>query len=174
MEQPAAASASPISSAPAKQFQFHVRGRRQPPDEGTNLLLRPSRKKDPPPAIAFNCNGRGNAHCQRAGHDIRRHPRTSPTNPIAGFFAAGELGPIGRRNFIHGHTPASPCSPRERIEPSHPRARLSTRDKRPARGWMTSAYIAPWPRFCCSPGLAALGKTLSQLSNLGMLLMIVK
>jgi small ligand-binding sensory domain FIST len=23
---------------------------------------------------------------------------------VAGFFAAGELGPIGGRNFIHGHT----------------------------------------------------------------------
>jgi small ligand-binding sensory domain FIST len=24
--------------------------------------------------------------------------------PVAGFFAAGELGPVGDSNFIHGHT----------------------------------------------------------------------
>jgi small ligand-binding sensory domain FIST len=24
--------------------------------------------------------------------------------PVAGFFAAGELGPVGGRNFIHGFT----------------------------------------------------------------------
>jgi len=24
--------------------------------------------------------------------------------PLAGFFAAGELGPVGGRNFVHGFT----------------------------------------------------------------------
>jgi len=24
--------------------------------------------------------------------------------PLAGFFAAGELGPVGGRNFLHGFT----------------------------------------------------------------------
>jgi small ligand-binding sensory domain FIST len=24
--------------------------------------------------------------------------------PISGFFAAGEIGPIGGRSFLHGHT----------------------------------------------------------------------
>jgi small ligand-binding sensory domain FIST len=23
---------------------------------------------------------------------------------LAGFFCAGEIGPVGRRNFVHGHT----------------------------------------------------------------------
>jgi small ligand-binding sensory domain FIST len=27
-----------------------------------------------------------------------------PGTPIAGFFAAGELGPVAGKNFIHGHT----------------------------------------------------------------------
>jgi small ligand-binding sensory domain FIST len=26
--------------------------------------------------------------------------------PIAGFFAAGEIGPIGNQSFLHGHTAA--------------------------------------------------------------------
>jgi small ligand-binding sensory domain FIST len=24
--------------------------------------------------------------------------------PLAGFFAAGEIGPVGERSFLHGHT----------------------------------------------------------------------
>jgi len=24
--------------------------------------------------------------------------------PLAGFFCAGEIGPVGNRNFLHGHT----------------------------------------------------------------------
>ena len=27
-----------------------------------------------------------------------------PQTPVAGFFAAGELGPVGGKNFVHGHT----------------------------------------------------------------------
>jgi small ligand-binding sensory domain FIST len=25
-------------------------------------------------------------------------------NHLAGFFCAGEIGPIGRENYLHGHT----------------------------------------------------------------------
>jgi small ligand-binding sensory domain FIST len=27
-----------------------------------------------------------------------------PATPVAGFFANGEIGPVGGKNFIHGHT----------------------------------------------------------------------
>ena len=28
----------------------------------------------------------------------------SPAVPLAGFFCAGEIGPVGGRNFLHGFT----------------------------------------------------------------------
>jgi len=40
----------------------------------------------------------------RPGHDITMARQLLPGTPIAGFFAAGEFGPVGGRNFIHGHT----------------------------------------------------------------------
>jgi small ligand-binding sensory domain FIST len=39
-----------------------------------------------------------------ACHDIRVAGELMPQTPAAGFFAAGEFGPVGGRNFIHGHT----------------------------------------------------------------------
>jgi small ligand-binding sensory domain FIST len=38
-------------------------------------------------------------------HDARhlRHALGEGT-PVAGFFALGEIGPIGGRNFVHGFT----------------------------------------------------------------------
>jgi small ligand-binding sensory domain FIST len=39
------------------------------------------------------------------GHDVKLlAERLGPRVPVAGFFAAGELGPVGGTNFIHGHT----------------------------------------------------------------------
>jgi small ligand-binding sensory domain FIST len=37
-------------------------------------------------------------------HDISATRAVFANTPIAGFFAAGEVGPVGGRNFIHGHT----------------------------------------------------------------------
>ena len=37
-------------------------------------------------------------------HDIDAAHKAMPGMPVSGFFAAGELGPVGGRNFIHGHT----------------------------------------------------------------------
>jgi small ligand-binding sensory domain FIST len=37
-------------------------------------------------------------------HDIRAARDSVPDLPVAGFFAMGELGPVGGRSYIHGHT----------------------------------------------------------------------
>ena len=37
-------------------------------------------------------------------HDVRTALSVLPGMPLAGFFAMGELGPVGGRSFIHGHT----------------------------------------------------------------------
>ena len=55
--------------------------------------------------LLFSCNGRGQRMFGAPDHDARC-VRTSldAEVPTAGFFAAGEIGPVGGRNFLHGYT----------------------------------------------------------------------
>ena len=55
-------------------------------------------------ALLFSCNGRGTYLFQRPDHDASTVQRELGAIPLAGFFAAGELGPVGGRNFLHGFT----------------------------------------------------------------------
>jgi small ligand-binding sensory domain FIST len=54
--------------------------------------------------LLFSCNGRGQALFGQPGHDIGAVRQAYGSVPVAGFFAAGEFGPVGRRNFLHGFT----------------------------------------------------------------------
>jgi small ligand-binding sensory domain FIST len=55
-------------------------------------------------ALLFSCNGRGQALFGRPDHDVGAVRRAFGDIPVAGFFAAGELGPVAGRNFVHGFT----------------------------------------------------------------------
>jgi small ligand-binding sensory domain FIST len=56
-------------------------------------------------ALLFTCNGRGSRMFEEPNHDISRvQAALAPDVPVAGFFAAGEIGPVGGRNFLHGFT----------------------------------------------------------------------
>lgn len=55
-------------------------------------------------ALLFSCNGRGQALFGQPNHDVGALARAYGQMPVAGFFAAGELGPVGGRNFLHGFT----------------------------------------------------------------------
>jgi small ligand-binding sensory domain FIST len=55
-------------------------------------------------ALLFSCNGRGQALFGQPDHDIGAVHRAFGRVPVAGFFAAGELGPVSGRNFLHGFT----------------------------------------------------------------------
>jgi small ligand-binding sensory domain FIST len=55
-------------------------------------------------ALVFTCNGRGTRLFGEPHHDVRVLAEHLGPVPMAGFFAAGELGPIGGRNFLHGFT----------------------------------------------------------------------
>jgi small ligand-binding sensory domain FIST len=85
-------------------IQFHVRDAATA-TEDLGLMLAPD-KLIPPPAggLLFSCNGRGCRLFDSPSHDIAAANRAMPQVPIAGFFAAGELGPVSNKNFIHGHT----------------------------------------------------------------------
>ena len=69
-------------------------------------LLRADRAANGPAggALLFTCNGRGTRMFQRPDHDATVIADEIGPVPTAGFFAAGELGPVGGTNFIHGFT----------------------------------------------------------------------
>jgi small ligand-binding sensory domain FIST len=55
-------------------------------------------------ALLFSCNGRGAATFPSADHDVLAVRTALGTRGVAGFFAAGEIGPVGGRNHLHGFT----------------------------------------------------------------------
>lgn len=85
-------------------IQIHLRDA-QAAHEDLQLLLDGQQLHDPPmAALVTTCNSRGEQLFGGVGHDtaIIRGRLESP--PLAGFFAAGEFGPLGGTNIIHGHT----------------------------------------------------------------------
>jgi len=88
-------------------MQFHARDAATA-DEDLMALLDLHRQKPPgnQPAggLLFSCNGRGMRLFDTPSHDIAAANSALPNTPMAGFFAAGEIGPVGSKNFVHGHT----------------------------------------------------------------------
>lgn len=54
-------------------------------------------------ALLFTCNGRGRDLFGVADHDAEAVADALGV-PVGGFFCAGEIGPVGGRNFLHGFT----------------------------------------------------------------------
>ena len=85
--------------------QFHIRDA-QVADEDLRIMMPAPRRTRPcrQAASVFSCNGRGTRMFDMPNHDVRGVLEMVPETPLAGFFAAGELGPVGGKNFIHGQT----------------------------------------------------------------------
>ena len=87
--------------------QFHLRDSKAASEE-LNLMLAKDQvefpNKTPKGALMFSCNGRGRRFFAEPHHDVRALQKRAEGMPIAGFFAAGEIGPVGGKNFIHGYT----------------------------------------------------------------------
>jgi small ligand-binding sensory domain FIST len=58
----------------------------------------------PAGALLFTCNGRGSQMFGTPGHDAQAVADAFAGAPTAGFFCAGEIGPVGDRNYVHGFT----------------------------------------------------------------------
>lgn len=86
--------------------QFHVRDAASADEDLRNLLQTRIGIEGPTPAgaLLFSCNGRGTNMWDDPGHDAGVLRELQPDIPVAGFFCAGEIGPIGGQNFIHGFT----------------------------------------------------------------------
>jgi small ligand-binding sensory domain FIST len=54
-------------------------------------------------ALLFTCNGRGAHMFSVPDHDANAISDALGA-PVGGFFCAGEIGPVGGRNFLHGFT----------------------------------------------------------------------
>ena len=58
----------------------------------------------PAGALLFTCNGRGKHMFDVPDHDASALAGALRGAPAAGFFCAGEIGPVGDRSFVHGFT----------------------------------------------------------------------
>lgn len=86
--------------------QFHVRDAESADAELRQMLaeIKPSLEKRNVGALMFSCNGRGTNLFEQPHHDAGCVQQALGDVPLAGFFAAGEVGPIGGQNFVHGFT----------------------------------------------------------------------
>jgi small ligand-binding sensory domain FIST len=87
--------------------QFHVRDAASADEDLRETLERElAELKGHPPAgaLLFSCNGRGKHFFSEPDHDAALVAKLCGDIPVAGFFCAGEIGPIGDRNFVHGFT----------------------------------------------------------------------
>jgi small ligand-binding sensory domain FIST len=62
-------------------------------------------------ALLFTCNGRGIHMFAEPDHDASAVEEAFAA-PAGGFFCAGEIGPVGGRNFLHGFTATMAVFPR--------------------------------------------------------------
>jgi small ligand-binding sensory domain FIST len=86
-------------------IQFHVRDS-ESADEDLRSMLARTRGQPVAGALLFTCNGRGTRLFSDRNHDARLLAESVSAPPTAGMFCAGEIGPVGARNFVHGHTAA--------------------------------------------------------------------
>ena len=89
--------------------QFHVRDAATADEDLRSMMAGHSADA----ALLFTCNGRGTYLFGSRDHDAGVVSDAVATPAVAGFFAAGEFGPVGGRNFLHGFT-ASVALLRER------------------------------------------------------------
>jgi small ligand-binding sensory domain FIST len=86
--------------------QFHIRDGATA-DEDLRALLQldlSAHDRRPAAALVFSCNGRSTQLFAEPHHDARTVRGEAGPIPLAGFFAMGELGPVGGQNFVHGFT----------------------------------------------------------------------
>ena len=87
--------------------QFHVRDAQSADEDLRRALGREFKAlggRRPAGALLFTCNGRGSRLFTEPDHDTGLIAATLGDIPLAGFFCAGELGPVGGQNFLHTFT----------------------------------------------------------------------
>jgi small ligand-binding sensory domain FIST len=93
--------------AAGQVVRIHARDARSADEdlhEALKLRVQALAGERPAGALVFTCNGRGSAMFGIPDHDVEAIESELGGAPSAGFFAAGEIGPVGGRSFVHGYT----------------------------------------------------------------------
>ena len=88
-------------------LQFHVRDADSADEDLRRTLEREAAALGghrPAGALLFSCNGRGSRLFPGPDHDAGLIAKVLGDIPLAGFFCAGELGPVGGRSYLHAFT----------------------------------------------------------------------
>lgn len=85
-------------------IQLHVRDASTAVEDLEMMLSPQMFFGKPSGAMLFSCNGRGTRLYDHPNGDITTIQTVLGGVDLAGFFCAGEIGPIGGQSFLHGHT----------------------------------------------------------------------
>jgi small ligand-binding sensory domain FIST len=88
-------------------LQFHVRDADSADEDLRRSLQRESAAlggRRAAGALLFTCNGRGSRLFSEPDHDARLLAKMLGDIPMGGFSCAGELGPVGGKNYLHAFT----------------------------------------------------------------------
>jgi small ligand-binding sensory domain FIST len=100
---------------PGQVVRLHARDARSADEDlrrALRLQIEALGELGPAGALVFSCNGRGRAMFGEPDHDAGVVDRELAGAPAAGFFAAGEIGPVGSRSYLHGFTATVALFPR--------------------------------------------------------------
>ena len=87
-----------------EMIQFHLRYALTA-QEDLEMMLIPQMFRQPPSGgLLFACNGRGTRLYDHPNGDISIIRNNLENLNLAGFFCAGEIGPVRGKNFLHGHS----------------------------------------------------------------------
>jgi small ligand-binding sensory domain FIST len=87
-----------------QSVQFHVRDAGSADEDLRRLLEQEAAAlggRRAAGALLFTCNGRGSRMFPEPDHDAGLLDKMLGGIPVAGFFCAGELGPVSSQNFLH-------------------------------------------------------------------------
>jgi len=90
--------------AERERIRLHVRDRDAAREDLEMLLSPQAFDGQAGAALLFACNGRGRGLHGVPDGDLGLLQSALGGVPAAGMFCAGEIGPVGERNFLHGHT----------------------------------------------------------------------
>jgi small ligand-binding sensory domain FIST len=91
---------------PGNTVQFHIRDAETADGEFSQLLVELAEDGEfvPRGGLLFTCNGRGTRLFDVPHHDAELVRQKLGEIPLCGFFAQGEIGPVGNQAFLHGFT----------------------------------------------------------------------